>query len=153
MRGSQALGVLVIGYSLFSVGSCFPLPQCTSFARSRTKYSCLKVQPCLSALRTPKKGFFSCVKLWPTFKGPSTLKFYRPQLIHLFISLSNTVNRDLLTMCQCPLIYSIAITKTDIVFANLTVEAEKVVDYNGEEGTLQKSDHPWVCLTPAIAGK
>lgn len=142
-----------LGTVLFSVGSCFTHRDAQALLENPEINACLKVQPCLSALRTPKEGSFLLREITTNLQGPQYSEVLSPSA-HSFIHfLSNTVLTETCLQCaKCYLIYSIAITKTDIVFANLTVGEEKVVDYNGEERVLESthplglphSQQPWV---------
>lgn len=94
VRGSlPGTGSLVIGYSPVLCGFMLHSPQCTSFAReTQNKCSCLKVQPCLSALRTPKEGGFLLREIMTNLQGPQYSEVLSPSA-HSFIHflIQNTV--------------------------------------------------------------
>lgn len=140
-----------MGTVLFSLGSCFPHCDAQALLETQSKFRCLKVQLFLSALRTHKERSFLLCEITTNLQGPQFSEVLLSST-HSFIPflVKYCTYRDLLC-AKYYLIYNIAITKTDIVLASLTVGAEKAVDYNGGEWILE-SDHPWVCLTPSNLG-
>lgn len=90
-----------LGTVLFSVGSCFTHRDAQALLETQNKCSCLKVQPYLSALRTPKEGSFLLREIMTNLQGPQfseVLSSSAHSFIHFLVKYCTY--RDLLAMCQ-----------------------------------------------------